>query len=107
MRDSNATSGESNADKNHADAHQRHKGFIVFCETNLRYERGFKAWIFLGPYFLGALGLEMMITGHVPGATALWPWIGFLAYLILFPLAWRRILKLVALRKAPPVVPLR
>lgn len=99
--------GEISVNKNHADSHQRHKGFIVFCETKLRYERGFKAWIFLGPYLLGALGLETMITVHAKAATALGPWFGFLAYLILFPLAWRRVLKLVALKKATPVVPLR
>jgi len=86
---------------------QKLKGFIVFCETKLRYEKGFKAWIFLGPYLLGALGLEMMIAEHAKSATALWPWIGFLAYLILFPFAWRRILKFVALKKAKPVAPLR
>jgi len=101
------TPSEGNADKNHADAHQRHNGFIVFCETKLRYEKGFKAWIFLGPYLLGALGLEMTIAGHAKTATALVPWIGFLAYLILFPFVWRRILKLVELKKAKPIAPLR
>ena len=86
---------------------QKLKGFIVFCETKLRYEKGFKAWIFLGPYLLGALGLEMMIAEHAKSATALWPWIGFLAYLILFPPGWQRILRLVTLRKTTPVVSLR
>ncbi|MCE0483251.1 MAG: hypothetical protein LV479_03320 [Methylacidiphilales bacterium] len=107
MSRSVVSQGEISVNKNRADSYQRHKGFIVFCETNLRYEKGFKAWIFLGPYLLGALGLETMITEHTKTATALGPWLGFLAYLILFPLAWRRILKLVALKKATPVVPLR
>jgi len=94
-------------DKNHTDSYLRHKGFIVFCETNLRYEKGFKAWIFLGPYLLGAVGLEMMIRGHAQTETSLGPWLGFLAYVILFPLAWRRFLKLVAVKNATPIVPLR
>jgi hypothetical protein len=106
MSHSLAKPGESSADKNRADAHHHQKGFIVFCETSLRYEKGFKAWIFLGPYLLGALGLETLITGHAKAGSTLGPWLGFLAYLILFPLAWRRILKLVALKKSTPVVPL-
>jgi hypothetical protein len=87
--------------KEPSEAHHRHEGFIVFCETKLCYEKGLKAWLFLGPYLLGALALEMMITnGHAQTATGLGPWIGFLAYLVLFPLAWRRILKFVAPKKA-------
>jgi hypothetical protein len=79
-------------DKNHADAHVRPTGLIVFCEKKLRYEGGFKAWIFLGPYLLGALALEMMITEHTKTANP-GLWIVFLGYLILFPRLWRRILK--------------
>ena len=88
-------------------SNQKLKGFIVFCETKLRYEKGFKAWIFLGPYLLGALGLETMIAVHAKTVTALGPWFGFLAYLIVFPLIWRRVLKLITLKTATPVVPLR
>jgi hypothetical protein len=107
MSRSDVSRSEIGVTKNYANSHRRHKGFIVFCETKLRYERGFKAWIFLGPYLLGALGLEMVITERAQTAMALGPWLGFLAYLILFPLAWRRVLTLVALKKAAPVVPLR
>jgi hypothetical protein len=49
----------------------------------------------------------MMIAEHTKFATALWPWLGFLAYLILFPFVWRRILKLGALKKTTPVVSLQ
>jgi hypothetical protein len=98
---------EISVSKNHTDTHPRHKGFIVFCETKLRYEKGLKAWIFLGPYLLGALGLETMITVHAKTVAVLGPWLGFLAYLILFPLIWRRILKFIALKLATSIVPLR
>ncbi len=82
----------------------RPKGLIVFCETNLRYERGLKAWIFLGPYFLGAVALELVIgpaQANAPGT--LGPWIGFLVYLVLFPPFWRRVLRLVTARKVRPL----
>jgi len=89
--------------KEPVDANHRHKGFIVFCETKLCYEKELKAWLFLGPYLLGALVWEMMIpTGDAQTATGLGPWLGFLAYLILFPLVWRRILKFVTPQKATP-----
>jgi len=100
--------GETNVKKPHAHAHQSHNGFIVFCEKNLRYEKGIKAWIFLGPYLLGALGLEMMIDpGHPKATTSLWPWIGFLAYLVLFPSVWRQVLKFFRFRKKEPIVAVR
>ena len=98
------TPEEINVKKSDAHAHRRHNGFIVFCEKNLRYEKGIKAWIFLGPYLLGAMGLEMMVDpGQARATPSLWPWIWFLTYLVLFPPVWRRILKLVMLRKAAPV----
>lgn len=82
-----------------SEVHRSQKGFIAFCETNLRYEKGFKAWIVLGPYLLGALILETIIgTDHSGSFLALGPWVGFLAYLILFPLIWRRILRFVTSR---------
>jgi len=85
----------------HADAHPLHQGFIAFCETNLRYEKGFKAWLLLGPYLLGALGLEILIdSGYANTTKAIGPWVAFLAYLVLFPPAWQRILKLVAAKKS-------
>jgi hypothetical protein len=70
------------------------KGFIAFCETNLRYETGLKAWVVLGPYLLGALILEGMINasgGTIAAKFVLWA--GFLAYLIIFPEVWRRVLR--------------
>jgi hypothetical protein len=76
------------------DAVGSQKGFIAFCETNLRYEKGFKAWIILGPYLLGAFVLERCANSY-DGAFAakLGLWTGFLAFLIIFPEAWRRLLK--------------
>ena len=71
-----------------------HKGFIAFCETNLRYEKGFKAWVILGPYFLGALVFEGVVnTAGNSFTTKIALWIGFLVYLVTFPAIWRRILK--------------
>ncbi len=77
------------------------KGFIAFCETNLRYEKGFKAWMFLGPYLLGAFVLERIVNsaGHAFPAMLGW-WGAFLVYLILFPELWRRLLNLRSTRKA-------
>ena len=97
-------SRETTACQNHPDAHRPLNGFIVFCETNLRYEKGFRAWIFLGPYLIGAVCLEMIIPRHADAEPSLAPWIGFLAYLVLFPLVWRRILSFVSFKKATPVV---
>src|ERR1700683_2866870 len=77
------------------------KGFIAFCETNLRYERGLKAWIILGPYLLGAFVLESLAsTSGDTFATKLALWSGFLAYLIIFPDAWQRLLRYRSARKA-------
>ena len=77
------------------------KGFIAFCETNLRYEKGFKAWIILGPYLLGAFVLERLAnTSGDTFATKFALWSGFLAYLIIFPDVWRRLLRYCSARKA-------
>lgn len=90
--------------ENDGAVHQRHRGFIVFCEKKLRYEKGVKAWIFLGPYLLGALGLEMLIDpGRANAPAVIWPWIGFMAYLVLFPPTWRQILKFITPKKVAPV----
>jgi hypothetical protein len=80
-------------------------GLVVFCEKKLQYEKGLKAWIFLGPYLVGTFALEMEITGNASSTITLGPWLGFLIYLVLFPFAWRRILKLVAGKKAPSFAP--
>ncbi len=77
----------------------RPKGLIVFCETKLRYEKGGKAWLFLGPYLLGAVGLEMVLDLGRP-TSGPWSVLGFLAYLVVFPSVWQRILKFGKRRKA-------
>ena len=67
--------------------------FIVFCETNLRYEGGRKAVVFLGPYLLGCAALELVINSETNFAKwGYWSWTIFLAYLVLFPPFWKRIL---------------
>jgi hypothetical protein len=76
------------------------KGFIAFCETNLRYEKGFKAWIFLGPYLLGAFVLESWVTTYRDSLAEFALGGVFLAYLIFFPETWRRLLKWRDSRKA-------
>ena len=81
-------------------------GLVVFCEKKLQHEKGLKAWIFLGPYLVGAFALEMEITGNASSTIALGPWLGFLIYLIFFPITWRRILKIIASKKEPSVTPL-
>ena len=73
----------------------RHRGLIVFCETNLRYEKGLKAWIFLGPYLLGAFVLEIIFNDSTR-ADSLVPWVGLIVYLISFPIVWRKFLRFVA-----------
>jgi hypothetical protein len=75
------------------------KGLIAFCEKKQRYEKGFKAWLVLGPYLLGAFLLERIVnaTGET-SSIKLALWIVFLAYLITFPAIWRRILNR---RKSP------
>jgi hypothetical protein len=96
---------KSNVQESDAHAQRRNNGFVVFCEKNLRYEKGIKAWIFLGPYLLGAVGLEMIVNpGQARATPSLWPWIGFLTYLIFFPPVWRRILNLPASRKEASTV---
>jgi hypothetical protein len=76
------------------------KGLIFFCETNLRYESGWKAWMFLGPYLGLAIFLETLITASRTSlGLAIVQWLGFLVYLVFFPPVWGRILKLIALRK--------
>ena len=78
------------------------KGFIAFCETNLRYEKGVKAWIILGPYLLGALLLERLAATSVDPLIKTAAWAAFLTFLILFPDAWQRLLRWRNSRKALP-----
>jgi hypothetical protein len=103
MSRSVATQDEPVADKKCLSTQERRGGLIAFCETNLRYEKGYKAWIFLGPYLLGALILERSIDrGDAASMSAghAGLWLGFLGYLIFFPPIWRQTLKLVASKKA-------
>ena len=76
----------------------RPKGMIVFCETKLRYEKGGRAWLFLGPYLLGAVGLEMVLDLGRPSSGP-WAVVGFLVYLVVFPSVWQRILNIGKRRK--------
>jgi hypothetical protein len=79
------------------------KGFIAFCETNLRYEKGLKAWVILGPYLLGAFVLERIANSSADTFAAKFAlWSGFLAYLMIFPEAWRRLLRYRTARKGDP-----
>ena len=76
------------------------KGLIVFCETKLRYESGWRAWMFLGPYLGLAIFFETVITAtHSSGGIAVLQWIGFFVYLILFPSIWGRVLNLIVIKK--------
>ena len=78
-------------------AELQHKGFIAFCETNLRYEKGRKAWLTLGPYFLGAyVWYKTINEGSAEPQKNILPWLGFLAYLILFPSVWKWVLGLLS-----------
>jgi hypothetical protein len=70
------------------------KGLIVFCDRNLRYEGGLKAWLSFGPVILGAWILEAAITSHHGGShRTLLLWFIFLAYLLIFPPAWKKALR--------------
>lgn len=77
------------------------RGFIVFCESTLRYVGGPRAWVFPGLYVAGACLFERLIATNPHGATTgVWPWIGFLAYLLLFPLAYKRLSRIFARKKS-------
>jgi hypothetical protein len=82
---------------------RRHRGLIVFCEKNLRYENGLKAWIFLGPYLFGAFALEIIFMDGSARTDSLTPWAGLIAYLILFPIIWRKFLRFIASAKTRSV----
>ena len=106
MNSSDITPERISPNGNHAEAHPRHNGLIVFCEKKLRYEKGIRAWIFLAPYFLGAVALERVINAeHAKAEPTLGTWIGFLAYLIFFPSVWKYVWNFIALRKTDPIAP--
>ncbi len=79
MNESTTYEKEGMAASARADLQRRPQGFIAFCETNLRYEKGPKAWIVLLPYLIGAVILERTTIQTQAG------WIAFLGYLVLFP----------------------
>jgi hypothetical protein len=82
-------------------AHPQPRGFIAFCETNQRYEGGRKAWLFLGPYFFGAyIWYATINEGQTEPQKHILPWLGFIAYLVLFPSIWKWVLKLVTPKRA-------
>lgn len=82
---------------------RRHRGLIVFCEKNFRYETGLKAWIFLGPYLLGAFAFEIIFTESSVKTDRLALWLALVAYSILFPIVWRKFLRFVASAKTGPI----
>ena len=66
------------------------RGFAYFCEETLRYTGGLRAWLFFGPYLLGAIGLEPAQGGKsVHGFS---PWLVLVAWLLIFPPVWRSFL---------------
>jgi len=77
---------------------QSPRGLIYFCEETLCYHKGLKAWIFFGPYLLGAIWLESeWWKGTAFSGT--WLSIFLMIYLLIFPAAWRRILIKIGLLK--------
>ena len=75
-----------------ADAVHSHRGFIYFCEESLRYNTGIRAWIFFAPYLVGAVWFEPGLNLKNSVTPTLWPWLLWLAYLVLFPPVWRLVL---------------
>lgn len=66
------------------------RGFAYYCEETGRYIGGARAWLFFGPYLLGAIVLEPSQVGKsLDGFSS---WLIVVAYLLVFPPAWRAIL---------------
>jgi hypothetical protein len=82
------------------------RGFAYFCEETLRYTGGVRAWLFFGPYLLGAIWLEPAQNSRsIHGFS---PWLVLVAYLLIFPPVWRAILLATGLwRKRTMTPPLR
>jgi len=79
------------------------RGFAYFCEGTLRYSGGVRAWLFFGPYLLGALSLEPTLGGKsVHGFS---PWLMLLGYLVVFPPVWRALLIATGLWRKRPATP--
>lgn len=75
-----------------ADTGRSHRGFIYFCEHTLQYNKGVRAWVFFGPYLLGALWLEPGLSLKNVDHQTLGTWLPLLAYLVVFPSIWRALL---------------
>jgi hypothetical protein len=82
------------------------RGFAYFCEETLQYIGGVRAWLFFGPYLLGAIWLEPALGGQsVHGFS---PWLVLVAWLLIFPPVWRALLLATGLwRKAPTLESLK
>jgi hypothetical protein len=78
------------SDPHHSAVTPPPRGFAYFCEGTLRYMGGGRAWLFFGPYLLGAIWLDPGLgTSSIHGLS---PWIILLAYLVIFPPIWRAVL---------------
>jgi hypothetical protein len=67
------------------------RGLIYFCEVGLNYCGGVRAWLFFGPYLLGAIALEPGLNSG--SKNDLDRWLLFVAYLVIFPPVWRALLR--------------
>lgn len=66
------------------------KGLAYFCEKKRGYERGWKAWLIVGLYLLGALFLENILhLAQESGSTHQWKSGALIAYLVFFPVTAR------------------
>ena len=83
------------AKTSHNSCTEKTRGLIAFNETSLRYEKGVRAWIFLGPYLLGAFALEMIFNDGSEASEHVVLWLGLVAYFILFPILWRKLLRFI------------
>ena len=94
------------SDPRHSVTTPHPRGFAYFCEETLQYIGGVRAWLFFGPYLLGAIWLEpAQGSKSVHGFS---PWLVLVAYLIIFPPVWRAILLATGLwRKRSVTQPLR
>jgi len=94
------------SDPHPSTANPHPRGFAYYCEETRRYIGGVRAWLFFGPYLLGAIWLE-----PAQGSQAVLgfsPWFALVAWLLIFPTAWRAVLLATGLwRKRAVTQPLR
>jgi len=67
------------------------RGFVYFCESRLYYLGGLGAWLFFGPFLLGAVILDSLILRY-SGLPSLLGWLALMAYVLVFPPLWRLLL---------------